>query len=236
MKRTINIFSILLLGIACFSCSKIDNYDGPDASLQGNLIDATTGEPFITETGSVQLKLEEISWSDTPTPQYIPSKYGGTYEDTQLFSGHYVVTPTDGPFWPYEEGVEVDIDGKTNQDFELTPYLKITNFTHSLEGTTLTMNFNLEAPIVADLPQIIDVKPFVNLTNFVGSGATINEYSDPNRIEINSNWSEEIAGTTYELTVTDLKPGRTFYARVGVRVNDSFKKYNYSEIIEVQVP
>ncbi|MDB5111113.1 MAG: hypothetical protein JWR67_2227, partial [Mucilaginibacter sp.] len=41
-------------------------------------------------------------------------------------------------------------------------------------------------------------------------------------------WSATIAATTYTLTVTNLKSGRTFYARVGARVDDSYKKYNYS--------
>jgi hypothetical protein len=76
----------------------------------------------------------------------------------------------------------------------------------------------------------------VNVDDYVGSGATISQYTDPNKIDINSNWSDLIAQTTYEVKVPDLKQGRTFYARVGVRVNDSYKQFNYSEIITVQVP
>lgn len=228
---------ILFAGLLMLaSCSKTDNLPGPDAAFKGNLIDVTNGKKnLLTETGGAQIKLEELSWSETPTPQYIPSKSDGSFEDTKLFSGHYRVTPTNGAFWPVE-GIEMDIKGSVSHDFELTPYLKITNFTHALSGDTLIMHFNLEAPVTAGLPSLIDIKPFVNVDDYVGSGATISQYTDPNKVEINSNWSDEIAAKLYEVRVPNLKSGRTFYARAGVRVNDSYKQFNYSEIIEVKVP
>jgi len=239
------IFKGLLIGLSMlstYSCTKTDNQPGPNAGFQGRLLDVTNGKNnFPTETGGVQVKLEELSWSETPTPQYIPSKPDGTFEDTKLFSGHYRVTPTNGAFWPVDP-VELDINGLTTHDFELTPYLKITNFSHSLSGDTLIMTFKLAAPITDGLPAIIDTQPFVNITPYVGAGATISQYtnppdqSKPNKIEINSSWNDGIAQTTYVMKVPDLKHGRTFYARVGVRVNDSYKQFNYSDVVEVQVP
>src|SRR5258708_7831104 len=102
--KNIIIASIILLALGSVAgCSKSDNYPGPNAGFQGKLIDATDAKNnFLTETGSVQIKLEELSWSETPTPQYIPSKNDGTFEDTRLFSGHYRVTPVNGAFWPVE--------------------------------------------------------------------------------------------------------------------------------------
>ncbi|SEW39789.1 Protein of unknown function [Chitinophaga sp. YR573] len=230
-----NIITALFL-FSAIACTKTDNLSGPDAGFKGRLIDSTDNKNnFLTETGGTQIKLEELSWSATPTPQYIPSKSDGTFEDTKLFSGHYRVTPVNGAFWPVA-GIELDINGLTTHDFQLTPYLRIINFEHSLSGDTLIMRFNLDAPIKDGLPSIIDIKPFVNVDSYVGSGATISQYTDPNKIDISSNWSDLIAQTTYEVKVPDLKQGRTFYARVGVRVNDSYKQFNYSEIIKVEVP
>lgn len=235
MKIRINRLFVFLILICCFSCVEIDNYDSPNAGFKGRLIDMTTGENFITENGGIQVALYENSWSETPSPQSIPSKQDGTFEDSNLFSGHYKVVPTNGPFWPVDT-VELDVKGEISRDFELTPYLKITNLTHSLTGTTLTLKFNLEAPITEDLPNILDIKPFVNTTDYVGSGATISQYSDSNKKDINASWSDEMVSETYELRVSGLKEGQTFFARVGARVDDSYKKYNYSEIIEVEVP
>jgi hypothetical protein len=234
MKKIINGLLIALILVAGFSCTKVDNLPGPNAGFKGRIIDKTTSANLLTETSGMQIKLEELSYSATPDPQYIPSKQDGTFEDDKLFKGHYRVTPYGGAFWPVD-GVELDINGTTSHDFEVTPYLAIKNLTSSLSGTTLTLTFNMVAPIPDGLPQIIDVKPFVNDTQFVGSGANINNYSDVNKITLNSNYSD-VVGKTYTLTIPSLKSGRTFYARVGVRVNDSFKQYNYSDIIEVKVP
>ncbi|SDF50943.1 DUF3823 domain-containing protein [Chitinophaga filiformis] len=235
MQKIIKGLFVLLTAMMVSSCTKEDNFDGPNAAFKGRLLDNDSKENFLTETGGVQIKLEELSWSATPTPQYIPSKSDGTFEDTKLFSGHYRVTPVNGAFWPVE-GIEMDINGTATQDFTLTPYLRITQFTHELQGTTLIMRFKLSAPVETGLPRILDVKPFVNTSEYVGSGATISQYTDPNKIDINSSWSADIAAKTYEIQVPNLKTTRTFYARVGVRVDDSFKQFNYSQIIEVKVP
>ncbi|MDN5286394.1 MAG: hypothetical protein JWR38_2668 [Mucilaginibacter sp.] len=234
MKKIINGLLIALTLFTASSCSKVDNLQGPNAGFKGNIIDKTTGKNILTETNGIQIKLEELSWSATPTPQFIPSKQDGTFEDEKLFKGHYRVTPYGGAFWPVT-GTELDISGTTSHDFTITPYLTVTNVTSNLSGTTLTLTFSLVAPIPAGLPQIIDVKPFVNDTKFVGSGANINSYSDVNKITLNSSYAD-VVGKTYTLTIPNLKTGRTFYARVGVRVDDSFKQYNYSDVIEVQVP
>lgn len=217
------------------ACTKNDNYSGPNAAFKGQLIDSTTNTAFLTETSGIQIKLEELSWSATPTPQYIPVQPDGSFEDTKLFGGHYRVTPVNGAFWPVS-GVEMDINGSSRRDFRLVPYLKITNFHCSLSGNTLVMHFNLTAPVTQGLPQLIDIKPFVNTTPYVGSGSTISQYTDPNKADINSNWSDAIAAKTFELRVPDLKQGRTFYVRAGVRVNDSYKQFNYSETVEIKVP
>jgi len=235
MQKIISAIFILLTAVTISSCSKEDNYDGPDAAFSGRLLDNDSKENFLTETGGIQIKLEELSWSATPTPQYIPSKPDGTFEDTKLFSGHYRVTPVNGAFWPVE-GVELDINGTTNHDFALVPYLRIRELEQQLEGTTLIMRFKLSAPVEANLPKILDIKPFVNISEYVGAGATISQYTDPNKIDVNASWSDEIGNKTYEIRVPNLKTARTFYARVGVRVDDSYKQFNYSQIIEVKVP
>lgn len=241
MKKITSIFLGFSM-LAMMACTKTDNLAGPDSAFQGNLIDGTGGgkSNVITETGGMQIKLEELSWSATPTPQYIPSKPDGTFEDTQLFKGHYRVTPYGGAFWPVDP-IELDINGKTTHDFTITPYAHITGLTWQLDGTTLTMNFKIDASIKVGLPQLIDVRSYINVDKYVGPGATIGQYTDGNddRAEavhgINQDWSDEIANTTYTLKIKNLKPGRTFYARVGVRFNDSFKSSNLSEVFQVDV-
>lgn len=232
--------SRILLGVgllASAACTKIDNYEGPDASFEGRLIDAATGENFQTAPGNIQVRLLQVSWSATPAPQEIPSKIDGTFKDTKLFSGKYKVIPVGGAFWPVLDTAEVNIAGGSKHDFELTPYLVINNFRHTLEGTSLKLNFDIEAPIGAGLPTIIEVQPYVNTTKMVGPGASIFNYSDARKVVINKEWINMApADKSIELTIPELASGRTFYVRVGVRLNDSFKSSNLSPIIEIKVP
>ena len=219
------------------SCTKTDNLAGPDSAFQGNIIDSVTGKNLVTETGGVQIELKQLSWSANPDPYYIPSKPDGTFEDTRIFSGHYSVIPTQGAFWPVDSILK-DIKGATSQNFTVVPYLEITNVTHTQNADSLVMTFQLQAPRTNGLPQIIDATEFVNNTPFVGGGAFIQSFFNQSSatVSINSNWSSAIGATTYRTVVHNLQPGWTYYARVGVRLNDSYKKYDLSDIVQVAMP
>ncbi|HTD99882.1 MAG TPA: DUF3823 domain-containing protein [Mucilaginibacter sp.] len=234
------LMSRVLLGVcmlASAACTKIDNYGGPNASFQGRLIDATTHANFETSQNSIQVQLEQISWSATPTPQFIPSKSDGTFEDTKLFKGTYRIIPKGGAFWPVYDSVKMEITQGSSHDFELTPYVVIKNLTHELVGTTLTLKYDIDAPVVAGLPTIIDTQPYVNTTKLVGAGASIRDYSETRAVAINKEFIDLTPGEkSITLTIPNLISGRKFFARVGVRLNDSFKSSNFSEVIEIDVP
>jgi hypothetical protein len=191
----------------------------------------------VTETGGVQIQLKQLSWSDNPTPYYIPSKPDGSFEDTRIFSGHYSVIPTQGAFWPVDS-ILADIKGASSRNFTVVPYLEITNVTHAQNADSLVMTFQLQAPRTNGLPQIIDATGFVNNTPFVGGGAFIQSFfNQPSAtVSINSNWNNTIKTTTYRTVVHNLQPGWTYYARIGVRLNDSYKKYDLSDIVQVVMP
>jgi hypothetical protein len=233
MKKLI---SIILVGIAIMAssaCTKTDNYDGPNASFQGNII-STAGGNLPTSSGSTQIKLQQIGWT---TPQTIPSKFDGTFEDTKLFKGNYKVIPTGGAFWPVYDTLTVKIDQGSKHDFTVTPYIVIKNFTSTLTGTTLTLKFDIDAPIVAGMPTIKDAQPYVNTTKLVGTGASIRDFSDVNAVTINKDFIDLSASDkSMTLTVPNLIPGRTFFVRVGVRLSDSFNSSNFSNIVQVDVP
>jgi len=243
MKRILYSLAVSTLTLL-FSCTDIDNYDAPDARMSGNLIDKTTGKNFITGQGEFSIRIWEMSWSDNPSPQDIPVKQDGTYYDDKLFSATYDMQPYGGPFWPAERETDLKLSGSLSKDFEVTPYLQVTDVTHELVGTNLKLSCKLRAPITQDLPRVLEVRPFVSLTQFCGEGSRITEYSrDEYRKEINSNWWDGVGDMTtgigyetYVLPDLALKSGSTYYVRVGARVEDTYRKYNYSEIIEIKVP
>lgn len=233
MKKLI---SRILMGVAILAssaCTKIDNYPGPDASFQGNLISSEGGN-LLTSGGSSQIWMQQIGWT---APQTIPSKFDGTFEDTKLFKGGYKVIPTGGAFWPVYDTVTVNIQKGSSHNFTVTPYLVIKNFKTALNGTTLTLTFDIDAPVVAGLPTIKDAQPYVNTTKLVGTGASIRDFSDVNAVTINKEFIDMTpADKSMTLTVPNLIPGRTFFVRVGVRLNNSYNSSNFSEIVQVDIP
>src|SRR5882724_535451 len=244
MKNEIIMKKLLIKGIISagflffvFSCTKKDNFAGPDSGFQGNIIDSVTGKNLVTETGGVQIELKQLSWSTNPSPYDIPSKPDGSFEDTRIFSGHYSVIPIKGAFWPVDSILK-DIKGSTSQNFTVVPYLEITNVTHTLNADSLVMTFQLQAPRTSGLPQILDASEFVNNTNFVGGSAFIQSFfnQSSSKVVINSNWSPTIGATIYRTVVHNLQPGWTYYARIGVRLNDSYKKYDLSDIVQIAIP
>jgi len=250
MKKLLYSLTGLVL-MFCVSCTDIDNYDGPNAQMSGRLIDKTTGENFIAGQNEYNIRIWEMSWSDNPGPQDIPIKQDGTFMDTKLFSATYDMQPYGGPFWPAERQTDVKLSGHLQKDFEVTPYLQIVDFTYSLkENDSLIVSCKLKAPITQDLPRILEIKPFVSLTQFCGEGSRIEEYDKHEDkkwyyVKVEQNWWDgvgpmvpnAISDKTYTpRTPLPLKKGRTYYVRMGVRVDDTYKKYNYSPVVKIDVP
>lgn len=239
MSRSV-LFGIFLL-ICASSCLKKDNYAGPDASIEGTVFDETSKNAVQTCSGNFSIRLEQIDWSDAPSPQNIPIKIDGTYKNSKLFSGHYRISLFGGAFWPTAPQ-EIDISEGTRFDFNVTPFLYVNNFTAEMvDSTTMKLKFNLEAPIEG-IPNIIEMQPYVNTTNIVGPGASISQYSEARRLRPASpatswEWSSMTpAQRSPEILIPDLLKGRTFFVRVGVRFDDAQKNSNLSEVIEIKIP
>lgn len=150
MKK-IAFFTLLCALFSFSSCDmfKLDNYDEPEETLQGEVVDVATGEPVYTTQGhkimdddkykdmdGIRVRLTELSWGENAT--HNPDFYcmsDGTFQNTKLFKGYYHVT-VDGPFIPLiredergvplaDESKEMDIKGVTKVRFEVQPFLRI---------------------------------------------------------------------------------------------------------------
>lgn len=218
------------------SCSKKDNYAGPDASLEGSAFVEGTNNTVQTCSGNFSIRLEQLNWSDNPEPFDIPIKTDGTYKNSKLFGGHYRVSIKGGAFWPVA-AQEMDISMGSKLDFQLAPYLFVNNFTtEMLDSVTMKIKFNLEAPI-GGIPRITEIQPFVNTTKIVGPGASIYDFSDVNKVTVNKEWADFTpAEKSREIIIPNLIEGRTFFVRVGVRFDNDDKSYNLSEVIKVDLP
>ena len=127
--RKIAYILIAAAALCSASCMKIDNFDAPDAQVSGTIIDVTTGKPFLTDHGTNSIRIWEMSYSTNPTPQDLRIQEDGTYSNTKLFAGTYDMLPRNGAWWPTDTTYNVKIGSKgTVQDFEVTPYLHVQDF------------------------------------------------------------------------------------------------------------
>lgn len=257
MKKIIYYIIALTLTTCMVSCMEIDNFDQPEASIRGRIIDSTTGENYLTDQGDVHIRIWEKSYSDNPNPQDLAVKMDGTYTRLHLFAGTYDMLPYDGSWWPCDTVFDVPIGNKNNatMEFKVTPYLKIKDFKCNLKVAeadpitgnvaamdTIVMSGRLFAPITKDLPQVLEVRPFLNNNQYCGASNHIDYYySDAYKINLRKNWEKlgdmetGEGNTTYELKLP-VKPGYTYWCRMGANVKDTNQKFNYSEIVKIEVP
>jgi hypothetical protein len=226
-----------LIVFAAYSC-KIDNYDAPDATFSGIIADPS-GKGLQLEQGasSARIKMEELSWSKTPIPFYLNFKQNGTFINTKLFPGRYAITPVEGPFYPVAADT-VAVSNSMTHNFTVTPYLNVSWVGEpTLDANKmLTAKFKFvrnASPIAGVVtPSVLDYQLYISTNEYVG-----NNNFDANAVGVLvavSNLMEN-----QELTITSKTPMKystKYFIRVGVRVNDNFKKYNYTDIKTVVVP
>jgi len=122
-----------------FSC-EIDNYDPPDATIQGAFFDHH-GQPLQVEQGAEFIRMREISWAKGDEDIFIGNRrlrlwQDGTYVHSKQFSGDYLMLPSNGNFFPYWDADDPERDGDdagdlvkianvVTKDFHVTPYLSI---------------------------------------------------------------------------------------------------------------
>lgn len=217
--------------VAMSSCDmfKIDNYDGPNASLHGGMKDAVTGELVETDiqNGST-LRLYEAGWANSGSPLTRVVKQNGEYRDDMMFSAHYKVEFINCNFYPFTvDDIEVKA-GDNTRDFEVTPYIRVKNAKIVREGNLIVATFSLQAG-----------KPEVKLSNVclyahtdIYVGDQVTTYT-PAGSGFRQDFSPTIAineSTTYRLTI-DLTnsvnsnyfkyTGKNHYFRIGAMASVS---------------
>ncbi len=147
IKQSINrivTISLMLITLSACDMFEIDNYEGPNATLKGGIIDAETGELVETtiQNGST-LKLDEIGWAPGGTLTRVV-KENGEYQDDMMFAGKYKVTFSECNFYPFVVDEITVNKGENVIDFEVTPYLRIIDPEIKLVGKEIIATFKLQ--------------------------------------------------------------------------------------------
>ena len=238
MKKILLLVSCCLFALT--SCG-IDNYDGPDASIHGSILDEQTGELVGTDlnNGSA-IKVREHGFTN-PTDQTWVIMNTGEYRNNLVFSATYDVRFENGNFYPFEIKDLVVKSGDNVYDFKVIPYIRIKNPSITRNGDIVTATFSLEAgkPEV----KVKEIQLFAFSDMWVGnsvkytlSGGTDKAVFNPTA-EINS-------ATVYSLTI-DLKENgsvfkysKNYYFRIGALADVSgvgTVRHNYAPLVIIKL-
>jgi hypothetical protein len=123
---------------------KMDNYEYPNATLQGGIRDEVTNDLVETDiqNGS-RLVIQELGRPTGTLTRVV--KQNGEYCDKLFFSGSYSIDFNTCNFYPFMiEKLDVK-KGVNNVDFKVTPYIRVKNVNIRQEGNLIIATFKLQA-------------------------------------------------------------------------------------------
>ncbi len=237
MKKLIYTLGIMILLVSLSSC-ETDNYSAPDATVSGKILDHENNPMQLEQGGTgMVIRMFEEGFT-TPTPFDLNVMQDGTYINNKIFAAKYKMIPAFGPFYNLSDTITVDIKGFVTVDFKVTPYLKVEWVTppYATADGKIETKFKftrIQPPAESNqkMPNLLDYQLFIGLTQYVGNNNFDNLVVNPAVSATNA-----MEGQTLTITSkTAMRFSRDYYVRVGVRVNDANKKYNYTDIKVVSV-
>jgi hypothetical protein len=240
---------LLLICIASgmmFTSCEIDNYAAPDGALTGELIDAVTQKPYISEQpNGFRINCTVIEWIGDVNvgAQSFWGKADGTFNNDKIFAGMYRVQPALGGFHTVQaDTLEIRSKQVTVHNFTVTPYVSFSNVSiekdpNVADGViaTFTPNKNVlyaeDGTTVKSKATIRDYMLFASKrTNKVGFNAYDGDVSTASTA-----LKEEDLGKPVIVKQKGFQAGTTYYLRIGARCTESpDARYNMTEIVELQ--
>ena len=167
--KNLLIISFVVFTLSACDLFKMDNFDAPNASLHGGIIDIATGELVETtlNTGS-RLQFQELGYPTGLLTRVVMEN--GEYRDDLFFVGSYSVDFNTCNFYPFKvDKIEVK-KGDNKIDFQVTPYIRVRNVNIRREGDAIVATFNLQAG--KDEVRLSNVRIYASTDMYVGEPYT----------------------------------------------------------------
>jgi hypothetical protein len=236
----------------------MDNYDGPDAEIQGTIYDHSN-QPLQVGHGAGIIRMREVSWGQNDSTIFVGNQtlkvqQDGTYRHTKWFSGEYRMLPYSGAFYPYDDekldaddaGELVKISGTVTKDFSVTPYLTI----EWVKKPTVTADKYIECSVRFKrnqktgyaMPDVREAVLLVSKTVNPGAGRDAELYPTPFAL------TNDMEGTeiTFRTTRTVKYANMDYWIRISMNckavANDASTNYpgmgaeNFTTIEKIHVP
>lgn len=229
-KIKLNLITIIIATAGMLTSCELDNYEPPTAELSGSIIDQETQELVQQDIirGTV-IKITEHGY-DPVAPQYLRVKNDGTYMNRMLFANTYTVQPERGNFVPVE-AQEIRIEGKTELDFMVLPYIRVKDVDIIKSGSKIIATFKLQQNVDNNIIKIglyAHPEPIVGEPiRTVATEMPVNAVVDPNQV-----FTLEIDLAANSST---LKAGNQYFFRVGALIDVGEAKLNYAPAVRLAI-
>ena len=222
MKKILLFYVFVALLASC----KVDTYPLPSETLTGRLITAD-GQPLLTEQPNgfrIQLK-EIVNGQPSYSPQYFWGKADGSFNNSKIFAGEYIIQPVEGAFLDVDP-VQVDIKGgRTEINFEVVPFLTIMADI-STSGPDLIVRYRIQKAPGAG--KIMTARLLVSKWN---PNVGMNRVDYETTRDLSQTDDGTIVITTYQDKIQDVfENGVTYYIRVAALAANTSGRYNFSEV------
>ncbi len=239
--KTINLAIIISASLFLLNCSKdIDNYDLPNASLSGALLDIKTNDTIQTANNTNAfgynypdggLNIYQVNYSRTASgPQGISFNQNGTFTCKSLYNGSYTGHPV-GAF--YADEVEFDVKGDTKVNFKVNPFVNVTMQVISITNNSISISYQGKSndlnQNIREMGAWISVSAGVN--RLAWDGSTYNPVDNTTYRDQHDNLNGD---ATFTRTFTKLKPESTYFIRAGALAagNNPQNYWNYSKVLK----
>ena len=151
MKKIITILSCIIALFSLASCDwfVLDNLDGWDAQVEGQIIDTKTKQPLQMEHSSSLTVYEKYgaqydrTWDEGSGVSWLV-KSNGTYMNKLTFAGKYEMDTRTNNFQSDVQMFELK-KGANTVNFEVTPFCRILEPKFTMDGKKIKATFKVEA-------------------------------------------------------------------------------------------
>lgn len=228
MNKVFAVSTCVAFAMSTVSC-ELDNYGGPDAQIYGEVRDAETGELIQQDlSGGSIIRYIEYGY-ENPDQQSMNFKVDGTYRNNLMFSGTYDFYFEESNFQIPERLTEYKIKkGENRLDFEVIPYVRISDVSIVKEGDKIIANFKVTPTVDNNVRQ---VGLFGHPDFIVG-----NQYAlDRATVDVNESFNGQTREYRLELGTGAFDAGEPCYFRVGAIVDVANSKYNYAPSVKLDL-
>lgn len=216
--------SILFL-IVLFTGCEIDNYDAPQLTLSGKILDAQTNE--LVESGGINsgtvVKLYE---DNSDQPIILNTLPDGTFTNSKIFAGNYSYI-AEGPFTIIEGPENIVIDKDSEVEIKVIPNVRLNITLVELIGTTAKVSLKYEK--VATEQELVHLgviwSKFANpnIYTFAGGSIILEDVSSSN-----------LSSGEKTFIIENLESNTEYYIRGTAVTDNPGNFYNYSTQLELQ--